>query len=248
MTRRRREARAAGPATSSVLRPPASPRTRRPRRRACRRAARWGAARFRSIVEAPCPVYRSAFAESLGTVPSPSLKQPPARIQIQDVRPQVDCGRYPVKSTQGDPVERLGEHLQGRARHSSRSRPLPATRALASGSSARSSRSGTTTGRDASRRPRSAAGSSRSRPGSTATRRCSTSSTASSPPARVDLSSELSEAEALFGPGTVEDWHAAAPKLGAKDRHGKASLARPLEVDVERERARFGAWYELFPR
>ena len=28
----------------------------------------------------------------------------------------------------------------------------------------------------------------------------------------------------------------------------KASLARPLEVDVERERARFGAWYELFPR
>ena len=40
----------------------------------------------------------------------------------------------------------------------------------------------------------------------------------------------------------------AAPKLGARDRHGKASLARPLEVDVERERARFGAWYELFPR
>ena len=51
-----------------------------------------------------------------------------------------------------------------------------------------------------------------------------------------DLSSELSEAEALFGPGSVDDWHAAAPKLGAKDRHGKTSLARPLEVDVERER------------
>ena len=26
------------------------------------------------------------------------------------------------------------------------------------------------------------------------------------------------------------------------------SLVRPLEVDVDRERARFGAWYELFPR
>ena len=38
-------------------------------------------------------------------MPLPSLKQPPARIQIQDVRPQVDCGRYPVKSTQGEPVE-----------------------------------------------------------------------------------------------------------------------------------------------
>ena len=41
----------------------------------------------------------------LGNVPSPSTRQPPARIQIQDVRPQVDCGRYPVKVTQGDPVE-----------------------------------------------------------------------------------------------------------------------------------------------
>ena len=38
-------------------------------------------------------------------MPLPSLKQPPARIQIQNVRPQVDCGRYPVKSTQGEPVE-----------------------------------------------------------------------------------------------------------------------------------------------
>ena len=54
--------------------------------------------------------------------------------------------------------------------------------------------------------------------------------------------------DTVFGPGTVEDWHVAAPKLGAKDRYGKAALARPLEVDVERERARFGAWYELFPR
>ena len=48
--------------------------------------------------------------------------------------------------------------------------------------------------------------------------------------------------------GELEGWHVAAPALGAKDRHGKASLDRPLEVDVDRERARFGAWYELFPR
>ena len=34
----------------------------------------------------------------------PSLKQTPPRIQIQDVRPQVDCGRYPVKATQGETV------------------------------------------------------------------------------------------------------------------------------------------------
>ena len=35
--------------------------------------------------------------------------------------------------------------------------------------------------------------------------------------------------------------------LGASDRHGPPG-AQPLELDVERERARFGAWYELFPR
>ena len=63
-----------------------------------------------------------------------------------------------------------------------------------------------------------------------------------------ELAGELSEAEALFGPGELESWRAAAAKLGSKDRHGKTSLDKPLEVDVERLRARFGAWYELFPR
>ncbi|HEX8122209.1 MAG TPA: alpha-1,4-glucan--maltose-1-phosphate maltosyltransferase [Solirubrobacteraceae bacterium] len=32
------------------------------------------------------------------------------------------------------------------------------------------------------------------------------------------------------------------------DRAGAAKLERPLELIVDRERARFGAWYELFPR
>ena len=40
---------------------------------------------------------------------------------------------------------------------------------------------------------------------------------------QVDLASELAEAELLFGPGELEEWHAAAPALGAKDRHGKVS-------------------------
>ena len=64
---------------------------------------------------------------------------------------------------------------------------------------------------------------------------------------QADLTSEQAEAEALFGPGEYDDWRAAAPALGAKDRHGKVA-STPLEADVERERARFGAWYELFPR
>src|SRR5438270_7874339 len=32
-------------------------------------------------------------------------KTPPARIQIQEVAPQIDCGRYPVKRTVGERVE-----------------------------------------------------------------------------------------------------------------------------------------------
>ena len=64
---------------------------------------------------------------------------------------------------------------------------------------------------------------------------------------QVDLAGETAEAELLFGPGDLEVWHAAAPGLGAKDRHGKVSSGM-LEADAERERARFGTWYELFPR
>ncbi len=32
------------------------------------------------------------------------------------------------------------------------------------------------------------------------------------------------------------------------DRHEATQLIRPLGVDCDREVARFGAWYELFPR
>jgi starch synthase (maltosyl-transferring) len=62
-----------------------------------------------------------------------------------------------------------------------------------------------------------------------------------------DLSGELAEGEALFGPGTVEEWRARAAELGDAERDGAATSA-PLEIEVERERARAGAWYELFPR
>ncbi|MDQ6745762.1 MAG: alpha-1,4-glucan--maltose-1-phosphate maltosyltransferase [Actinomycetota bacterium] len=34
----------------------------------------------------------------------------------------------------------------------------------------------------------------------------------------------------------------------AQERHGLAELERPLAIEVDRLRARFGAWYELFPR
>ncbi|WP_411276737.1 maltotransferase domain-containing protein [Gaiella sp.] len=62
-----------------------------------------------------------------------------------------------------------------------------------------------------------------------------------------DLGGELSEGEALFGEGTVEEWRDAAVELAARKRHGSAK-SPVVGVDVEREFARFGAWYELFPR
>jgi starch synthase (maltosyl-transferring) len=62
-----------------------------------------------------------------------------------------------------------------------------------------------------------------------------------------DLAGELAEGAALFGPGTVDEWRSAAAALGAGDR-GEATRSGPLEVEVERQRARAGAWYELFPR
>jgi starch synthase (maltosyl-transferring) len=64
---------------------------------------------------------------------------------------------------------------------------------------------------------------------------------------QADLAGELAEGEALFGIGTVDEWRGRADELAVADRHG-SSRSAPLEVDVERERARAGAWYELFPR
>jgi starch synthase (maltosyl-transferring) len=64
---------------------------------------------------------------------------------------------------------------------------------------------------------------------------------------QTSLDGELSEGKALFGRGSVEDWRASATKLAAKKRR-EAVLSPKLELEVERERARFGSWYELFPR
>src|SRR5947207_1858201 len=38
-------------------------------------------------------------------VPLPKTNEPPARIQIQRVTPQIDCGRFPVKRTKGERVD-----------------------------------------------------------------------------------------------------------------------------------------------
>jgi starch synthase (maltosyl-transferring) len=187
------------------------------------------------------------MAESDELVLSRSSKQPPVRIQIQDVRPQVDCGRYPVKRSQGDEVAVSADIFKD---------GHDVLRAVV-----RYRQAGTRKWREEPLQP---VGNDRWE-GSFAVpelgrwqftieawvdayatildeldRKLAAGQT--------ELASELAEAAAVFGPGELEGWRFAATALGAKDRHGKACLDRPLEVDVDREGARFGAWYELFPR
>jgi starch synthase (maltosyl-transferring) len=170
----------------------------------------------------------------------------PPRIQIQDVRPQTDCGRFPVKACVGDTVSvsatifRDGyDKLCGIVRY----RPVGTRRWRETTLEAK--------GNDrfeATIRPdalgywdfriqawvdpyaswldeydrKLAAG-------------------------QDDLGGELSEGRQLFGEGTVEDWRLAAAALSDGARHGTVKSAA-FRLDVERELARFGAWYELFPR
>ena len=179
-------------------------------------------------------------------MPPAKTEQPP-RIQIQNVEPQVDCGRYPYKRTIGDRVEVTASifkdgHDQLRAivryRAAGTRRWLERPLEFLGNDRWRGHFEVTELGRwqfaieawgdryasfldELGRKV--AAG-------------------------EADLSGELAEGEALFGAGDLASWRALAPPLGAKDRRGKTGMVRPLEVDVERDRARFGAWYELFPR
>jgi starch synthase (maltosyl-transferring) len=178
---------------------------------------------------------------------SRSSTQPPGRILIQDVQPQTDCGRYPVKRTLGDAVGVSADVFKD---------GHDVLRAVV-----RYRRAAT---REWQEEPLAPVGNDRWEGTFEVTelgrwqfaieawvdRYASMLDELDRKLAarQTDLAGELAEAEALFGAGELADWRAAAPALGLKDRHGKAALDRPLEIDVDRERARFGAWYELFPR
>jgi starch synthase (maltosyl-transferring) len=178
------------------------------------------------------------------TVPLPETKQPPARIQVQAIEPIVDCGRYPIKRTVGETVEvyatifkdghdTLGAviRVRGPGDSSWREEPL-----LPLGND----RFGGTFGVDRPGRWEYAvaAWTDRIATWQDELRR------------KVDageqeLGGELSEGAALLGRASVTaDEGLAAP---AGDRHGEVH-SEPLEVDVDRVLARFGSWYELFPR
>jgi len=178
-------------------------------------------------------------------VPLPRAKQPPPRIQIQRLEPQIDCGRYPLKATAGDEVVvtatifRDGHDVLGGA---VRYRPPGARR-----------------WREAPMEP---LGNDHWRGSFTVDKLGRWIFTVAAWTDRVaswqhevrrklqagegqeDLAGELSEGRQLLGEGTLDELLAVPPT----DRHGEVVLERELGVDVDRELARFSAWYELFPR
>jgi starch synthase (maltosyl-transferring) len=69
--------------------------------------------------------------------------------------------------------------------------------------------------------------------------------------ALIEHALQTLEDEAL--PETLKHDVALGPELFAavrrnQERHGRVCLDHPLRIEVDRPRARFGAWYELFPR
>jgi starch synthase (maltosyl-transferring) len=63
-----------------------------------------------------------------------------------------------------------------------------------------------------------------------------------------DLTSELIEGAALAGVDSLTLEKALDPGSAPKEERRDETTVVPLEVIVDRERARFGSWYELFPR
>ena len=177
-------------------------------------------------------------------MPLPKSSQPPKRILIQDVRPQVECGRYAAKAIVGDGVGvsativRDGHEVLGAA---VRFKPRGATRWQES--------------------PLRPVGSDRWE-GTFDVDSCGTwcfrieawvdrvASYQWEVRRKVeggqdDFTSELAEGAALLGRKTLTAQEALDAPAG--DRHEKTWSAT-LDLVVERERAAYGAWYELFPR
>jgi starch synthase (maltosyl-transferring) len=177
-------------------------------------------------------------------VPLPKTNEPPSRIQIQQVTPQTDCGRYAVKRTVGERVEvaarifRDGHESVGAA---VRFKPRDVGRWSEVPLDPRGNdvwegafdvdrpgvwcyRIDAWVDRVASfqeeLRRKVAAG-------------------------QQDLASELSEGAVLLGRSELTVEEALAARAG--DRSEKVGSETYL-VDVDRVLARFGSWYELFPR
>jgi starch synthase (maltosyl-transferring) len=173
-------------------------------------------------------------------------KKAPARIQIQDVWPSLDCGRWPAKRSLGEALDVSAtifadghDVLRAAVRH----RAAGARKWLEA--------------------PMEHLGNDRWTGTVTFEKlgRCQYSIVAwvdrfaswrheldrKVEAGQADLTSELAEGAALLGLKTltIDEALAAEPDL---PREAELVLDPPLELIVDRERARIGAWYELFPR
>jgi starch synthase (maltosyl-transferring) len=177
-------------------------------------------------------------------LPLPRTEQPPARIQIQAIEPIIDCGRYPVKRTVGDRVDVYAtvfkdghDTLGGAVRvRGPGERTWREVRLESLGNDRFA-------GTFAPDRPGRwqfavAAWTDRIATWQDEIRRKVAGG-------QKELTGELAEGAVLLGLErvTVDDGLA----VTSTDRHGEVVSAR-FEVDVDRVLARFGAWYELFPR
>jgi starch synthase (maltosyl-transferring) len=168
----------------------------------------------------------------------------PSRIQIQEVAPQIDCGRYPVKRTVGERVEvtarifRDGHESLGSAiRHRS------------PGSTGWTETPLEPLGNDLWRgffevdRPgvwffRIEAWVDRVASFQEELRRKVAAG-------QADLTGELSEGAVLLGASELTVDEALAASAGQRS---EKAWSATYEIDVDRVLARFGSWYELFPR
>jgi starch synthase (maltosyl-transferring) len=171
-------------------------------------------------------------------------KTTPARIQIQEVSPQVDCGRYPVKRTVGDIVEvtarifRDGHEMLGAAVRHKRpdatrwtETPLETLGNDLWAGSFEVDRPGVWSFRIEAWVDRVASLQEELRRKVAA--------------GQADLTSELSEAAVLLGNEELTVEKALAAPAGART---EKAWSQTYSVDVDRVLARFGSWYELFPR
>src|SRR3989442_9176415 len=176
-------------------------------------------------------------------MPNRPSQQPPPRIQIQNVWPQLDCGRFAVKRTVGDRVEvwanvfRDGHEVLGVAIRYKRpggrwqEAPMHALGNDRWSGSFEVDRCGRWCYRVQAWHDRIASWQDEVRRKVEAR--------------QEDLASELSEGAALLGRESVTVEEGLAAEI--EDRHDPAESPQ-LELDVDRPRASFGAWYELFPR
>jgi starch synthase (maltosyl-transferring) len=171
-------------------------------------------------------------------------KTTPARIQIQEVAPQVDCGRYPVKRVAGDEVEvtarifrdgheTLGAAVRHRGPDATRwsETPLePLGNDLWAGSF-EVDRPGLWSFRIEAWVDRVASFQDELRRKLAAR--------------QTDLASELSEGAVLLGDEELTVETALAAAAGARS---EKAWSATYSVDADRVLGRFGSWYELFPR